>query len=489
MTPRSFLPYRSLLTHPAPIDPFRLRVTAAGGTENPEGEYVLYWAQSARRMRSNLALDYAIAKANEARLPVVVYEALRPDYRGANDRIHSFVLEGVLRNRRDAEERGIRYQFYLPEARDARRTVAKLAHRARLVVTDDYPTFIIRAQTSRFVSRSPVAVRLVDTNGIVPMRAYDKELYSARILRDRAHRMFPDFWVGGADLAEPLVSAYRGDLGFHGYDGAEPRAAAARCAVDHSIAPVPSRFGGREAGLARLEAFVADGLEGYAEGRNRSMRHTSGLSPYLHFGFVSIQEVAERVLLSDAPAADIDAFLEEAIIRRELSFNLCFHRADHESLSALPEWAKRTLDTHRRDRRSPQYTPAELEAAATGDEVWNLAQRQLLASGTMHGYLRMLWGKKLIEWCDTPEEAHAIMVDLHERYALDGRDPNTHAGILWCFGKHDRPWAPERPIFGLIRYMSSASTAKKVRLAEIEREVAEREEEQKEEGKGIAAGD
>jgi len=174
------------------------------------------------------------------------------------------------------------------------------------------------------------------------------------------------------------------------------------------------------------------------------------------------------VLESGMSDEDANAFLEQAIIRRELSFNFCFYRDDYDSLSALPDWAKRTIDKHRDDRRTPHYSSDELERAATHDDVWNLAQRQLLACGTMFGYLRMLWGKKIIEWSETPEEAHATMIRLFDKYSLDGRDPNTYAGVLWCFGKHDRAWFPERPIFGTLRYMSSDSTRRKVRLADVE---------------------
>ncbi|HEY0370454.1 MAG TPA: hypothetical protein VGD79_00525 [Thermoanaerobaculia bacterium] len=186
----------------------------------------------------------------------------------------------------------------------------------------------------------------------------------------------------------------------------------------------------------------------------------TGISPQLHFGHLGIHEVVAAALERE----DSEEFLEQAIIRRELSFNLCFYNSRYNSLDALPSWAKQTLDKHRRDRRKPSYTYQELEAADTHDDVWNLAQRQLLQYGVIHNYLRMLWGKKIIEWSETPEEAHAAMVRLHDEYALDGRDPNTHAGILWCFGKHDRPWAPERPIFGTIRWMSSEQTRRKLRL-------------------------
>jgi deoxyribodipyrimidine photo-lyase len=466
----SFLAYRTLLRGDHVVDRFAARVTRSGAEENQRGEFVLYWSQMARRMRSNLALDYAIERANTLGLPVVVYESLRPDCPSANDRLHTFVLQGAAQNRSDAAARGLRHHFFLPRtANEARGVLQRLSARARLVVTDEYPTFIAREQTARFATRCPVALHLVDNNGIVPMRMFAKEQYSARFLRDRAHRMFPDVWSRFDDV-EPRVRPFSGELDLPEWNGHSVEEAVASCDIDHGIAPVATR-GGREAALHALEAFVTQRLTGYAEGRNRSYAATSGLSPYLHFGFISIHEIAARVLASDAPAEDVNAFLEEAIVRRELSFNLCHYRSDHHSLSALPDWAKKTLDAHRHDRRKPSFTADELEQAQTYDEVWNLAQRELLACGTMFGYLRMLWGKKMIEWCETPEEAHALMLRFHERYALDGRDPNTHAGVLWCFGKHDRPWAPQRPIFGSIRYMSSTATRRKIRLRAYEEHV------------------
>lgn len=281
--------------------------------------------------------------------------------------------------------------------------------RARFVVTDELPT----------LPAPPQATHLVDSNGLLPMRAFPKEQYSAKFFRDRAFKLFEQFWV------------------------------------DCEPAEIPLDF-----------------LNGYAEMHNKSPRYVSGLSPAIHRGEIGTREIVEAVLRSDAADEDVDAFLEQLIIRRELSFNLCFYNPRHATLGALPDWAIRTLDAHRGDRRKPAYSFEELEAAATHDEVWNLSQRQLVACGTIHGYLRMLWGKKIIEWSETPEAAHAAMLTLHEKYAHDAIDPNTHAGILWCFGKHDRPWFPERPIFGTIRWMSSEQTAKKVRLKEIEELVA-----------------
>lgn len=398
--------------------------------DNARGDFVLYHARNARRAQSNLALNYAIHLADERGMPVVFAEML--DEPKLNTRTATFIRDGISANARDAAARGLGYAFGKIES---------LAKRARVVVTDEVT-----------VDATPAWAHVtVDHNGMLPLRAFAKEQYSARFLRDRAHRLFPELWTTVEEIT-PRVP-WRG--------GALPVTVDSKGLEDVSVAPLA---GGRDAALARLGAFVSDGLDGYASKRNKDPRHTSGASPYLHFGHLGIHEFAQRILHSGAPAEDVDSLLEEAIIRRELSMNMCFYNRDYASLKALPDWAKKTLDAHRRDRRKPSYSLEELEAAETYDEVWNHSQRQLLESGSMHGYLRMLWGKKIIEWSDTPEEAHAAMIHLHDKYALDGRDPNTHAGVLWCFGKHDRPWAPERPIFGTIRWMSSEQTARKMGL-------------------------
>jgi deoxyribodipyrimidine photo-lyase len=385
-------------------DPFAMRVTTA--EPRARGEHVLYVMRAARRLRANLALDYALTKARALKLPLVVCESPEP---GATARQHAFLLDGVRVNERDAALRRIRY-VYAPKGPGV------LSREARLIVTDEHPLL------------PPLdGADHVDGNGMLPMRAFGKEQYSAKFLRDRAHKLFPELWVR-----------------------------------------LPGKRHAPSPALQRVDAFLAAGLDDYAAARNRDVKHASGLSPYLRFGHLGIHELAERVLASDAADEDVDAFLEQAVIRRELSFNLCFYNPRYASLDALPDWAKRTLDEHRGDRRKPLYDYGQFERAETHDEVWNVAQRQLLGCGVIHNYLRMLWGKKIIEWSATPEEAFATMVRLHDEYALDGRDPNTYAGILWCFGKHDRPWAPERPIFGSVRWMSSEQTAKKVRMNELD---------------------
>ena len=380
---------------PGAADPFALRITQLK-EGNPRGEHILYHARAARRATNNIALDFAKTFG----LPVIMAEWL--DEPHLSPRIEAFIRAGaeVTAARADVD-----YRFE-PDR--------EVIERARFVITDDFPTLPV----------PPHATHLVDGNGILPMRAIAKEQYSAKFFRDKAHKLFEQFWF------RPVLS---------GVPGSQPG---------------------------------TDGLRARrSSGDGRTLRG-SGISPRLHFGHLGIHEVVAGALQSDAPEDEIDAFLEQAVIRRELSFNMCFYNPRYASLDALPEWARKTLDAHRRDRRKPSYSYEQLERAETHDDVWNLAQQQLVRCGTIHNYLRMLWGKKIIEWSETPEEAHRTMVRLHDVYAFDGRDPNTHAGILWCFGKHDRPWAPERPIFGTIRWMSSEMTRKKVRLKEIADAVA-----------------
>ena len=461
---QSFLPYRELVGRGGSGAPFAGRVTSHDRSPNVAAKFVLYWAQAHRRIENNLALDVAIEKANALRLPVVVYESLRPDYPQANRRIHTFVLQGVRRNIEDAAKRSLRYVFFLPRSREeARGKLRKLAEEAACVVTDEFPTFIFPGQTARFIARSGVPVLVVDHNGILPMRAFAKEQYSAKFLRDRAHRLIPAMYAPPPNHT-PSQTLFEGRLAVCEWDGLDVESAVASCEIDQSAEAVPS-YGGRAEGLRRLEEFVSNRLDGYAAKRNREANRTSELSPYLHFGFIGIHEVFERVLMSDAPKIDIDAFLEEAVIRRELSFNFCFFNEAHSSIAALPDWARKTLAEHESDRRKPLYSREQIERGDTYDEVWNLAHAGLLRRGTIHNYLRMLWGKKILEWSATPEDAVATMEYLHDRYAIDGRDPNTHAGVLWCLGKHDRAWAPARPIFGMVRYMSSEATRRKVDLA------------------------
>ncbi len=435
------------------------------GEENRRARYILYWMQVYKRPRYNHALSFAIRAANERRLPLVVYEGLKYNYPWANDRLHTFILQGVNENRREFQRLGIRYVFYLQKnERDPRDTVARLAEEAALLVTDDFPCFIIPEHNRRIAARVRIPVFAVDSNGLVPLSAFAKEEYAARTIRPKIKRLLPRYFV---PFREEKVAVEDPHLRVNCpeetvFEDGEIGALVARCAIDHNVAPSPVYRGGRRAGLARLQHFVEKILPRYHEQRTHPETDgTSRLSSYLHFGYLSAQEIAEAVQVADAPQQAKEAYLEELIVRRELAYNFTRFNPRYASLEALPDWAKRTLGAHDDDPRPTIISPAQIEEAQTYDELWNATQRELLWTGEIHNYVRMLWGKKVIEWRPTHDEAFHLLEHLNNKYALDGRDPNSYAGILWCFGKHDRPWGPESPIFGLVRRMSSQSMGRK----------------------------
>jgi len=430
--------------------------------ENTNGRYVLYWMQMFKRASHNYALNFAIQMANERRLPVVVYEGLTFSYPWASDRFHTFILEGVEEKQAEFVERGIRYSFYLQRSKnDPRNTVAQLARDAALVVTDDYPCFIIPRHNER-ISHLNLAVYAVDANGMVPLSALPKEEYAAYTIRPKINRVLPDLPriinTPHVDLSKPNLDIDCPETNVSRDNIAE---LVSQCDIDHSVKPSDRYRGGTKAARQRLTHFVQHILPHYDKTQKEpSIDGVSRLSPYLHFGFISIQEVVAAVEKAKAPKVAKEAFLEQAIVRRELSFNFTRHNPHYDSLQSLPDWAQQTMRDHARDPRPELLDAEKIEAAETYDELWNAAQRELLTTGHLHNYVRMLWGKRVIEWQPSYEMAFELLVHLNNKYALDGRDPNSYAGILWCFGKHDRPWF-EREIFGTIRYMTSQSMAKK----------------------------
>ena len=324
---------------------------------------------------------------------------------------------------------------------------------------------------------------------MVPLSRLGPAVKAAAHLRPRIHKAFAEAWSHRAAAVPQVtdVATRRIEAPFDTWRAEDVAAFVDRLPLDASVPPVEGTAGGAPAGRERLRGFVAHRLRGYAEARSvpRSPAegHASGLSPYLHFGHVSIEEVVETALATtgdwtpdelrlhnrgkregffcDDP--DVSSFLDEALTWRDVGFQWHWsRRADAASLeAALPAWALQTLGAHAADPRPWSYTADELENGATHDPLWNAAQRELVATGTMHNYLRMLWGKKVLEWSASPAEAYRTLENLNNKYALDGRDPNSYTGILWCFGLFDRPWPPERPVFGSVRYMSSANTARK----------------------------
>ncbi|MFB3826133.1 MAG: deoxyribodipyrimidine photolyase [Bryobacteraceae bacterium] len=387
-------------------------------TPRAGADWVLYWAQANRRADANHALEFAAEMANERGLPLLVYEGLAPDSPHPG-----FVLDGIAEQERRLAARGIGYLFHAGGG-----ALAALAARAALVVTDDHP----------LCAPGP-AHYAVDSSCIVPMSMMPKREWAAYSIRPKIRRLLPRFLRPVE--AVPLRRPYRG--------GAEEFRAPAPAAA---AAPLP---GGRLAAERTLADFCRRRLRRYAREKNEpSAQATSGLSPYLHFGQISPLEVALAVKkYAERHKLIAEEFLEELIVRRELAFNFARFTPQPHTLAALPDWAQRTLRKHARDRRPFVYSREQFENAATHDPLWNATQRELLTCGRIHGYYRMYWGKKIIEWSRTCEDALVTMIYLNDRYALDGRDPNGYANILWCFGLHDRPW-PERPVLGSVRYMS-----------------------------------
>ncbi len=433
--------------------------------ENANGRYVLYWMQMYKRATHNHALNFAVESANERKLPLVVYEGLKYYYPWANDRLHTFILEGVAEKRAEFAAKGIRYIFYLQRNEDdPKNTVAQLAREAALIVTDDFPCFIIPHHNRVISERAQIPVYAVDSNGVIPMSKFEKEEYAAYTIRPKIKKMWGEYLKPFKDK-KVKIEAPELEVDCPETEVTDKNIAelVAQCDIDHTVKPSPIYHGGSRNAKARLKLFLREIFPKYSELRNEaSVDGTSRLSMYLHFGFISVREIIEAVDKAEhAPAEARQVFLEELIVRRELSFNFTRFNSNYNSLECLPAWVQQTMREHIDDKRDFLYSLEELENCQTHDEIWNAAQRELVETGGMHNYVRMLWGKNVIAWSKSYEEAFAILEHLNNKYALDGRNPNSYAGILWCFGKHDRPWF-ERPVFGKIRYMNSNGTKRKI---------------------------
>ena len=433
----------------------------------PQAKYVLYWAQMNRRVESNHALAHAVALANEHGLPVLFYEGLACDYPFASDRLHQFVLDAVPHTEKRCHKLGLGYFFYARKnAQSPNDMLYRLAADAAAVVTDDYPVFIATRHNLTVPERIDIPYYVVDSSCIVPMNLFEKREYAAYTIRPKINRVLSQYLVPVERWKVNVPFRYELPAGHGAVSPAE-------CDIDHSVAPSKLYPGGRKAAEKQLEEFLLENLRRYARESNQPAgRATSCLSPYLHFGHISSLEVALAVKEYAAEYKLVaDEFLEQLIVRRELAFNFARFSPNPQSIDNIPNWALETLRKHASDIRSPQYTREQFEAAATHDALWNATQNELLITGKTHGYYRMYWGKKIIEWSRTAEEALATMIYLQDRYALDGRDPNTYTNVLWCFGLHDRPWT-ERAIFGMVRYMSFDGMKRKTDVPEYIRQVA-----------------
>ncbi len=428
--------------------------------------YVLYWMQSAQRASCNHALEYAIRQANLLRKPLLAFFGITESFPQANERHYRFMLEGLRETRMELEKRGIHLLIrrVSPEA-----GALELAAFAALVVVDRGYLRIERAWRNTLADGADCPVIQVETNVVVPVEtASSKEEYTAATFRPRIHRI-QDLFAQPLQEGKALVSSFGHNPSCDFFDLSDVDAALALLNIDRSVRSASARGGTAEA-KRLLRVFLMDKLAGYADLKNDpGMELTSGLSPYLHFGQISPLEI--MLELKDAPAAYREVFLEELVVRRELSMNFVFHNPRYDAYESIPAWARATLEKHRSDLRPYRYTRDELENAQTHDPYWNAAQNEMVLTGRMHGYMRMYWGKKILEWGRTPQEAFSTALSLNNRYCLDGRDPNAFAGVAWCFGKHDRPWG-ERDIFGNVRYMNAKGLERKFNMRRYLQRVA-----------------
>ncbi|MDJ0974876.1 MAG: deoxyribodipyrimidine photolyase [Planctomycetota bacterium] len=463
----------------------------------PERDYVLYWMTAARRLVHSFALDRAVGLALELGKPLLVFEPLRLGYPHASDRMHAFILQGMAENAEAAKRRGVAYFPYVESDTDADKgLLAALGSHAAAVVTDDHPGIFYPHLIQAGGRALDVRLEAVDGIGLLPMAVPATDLRRAYDFRRLLQRELPEH-LHDRPLADPLALLSDGPKASVPKAILEswPRASAAllraetsalaALPIDHDVPAVAGRVGGTTAGMQSFDRFRKEGLATYGERRNDILdeANTSRLSPYLHFGHVGTHQVFDALLegLDWSPAdvaktakgaregwwnlpAGIEAFLDQVVTWRELGFNFNRYRDDADRFSSLPGWAKDSLAQHAEDEREHVYTRRQFEAATTHDPLWNAAQRELVETGSIHNYLRMLWGKKILHWSKSPQDAAKTMIYLNDRYGLDGRDPNSYSGIFWVLGRYDRAWGPERPIFGKIRYMTSDSTRRKMNV-------------------------
>lgn len=461
-----------------------------------DGQYVVYWMIAQRRLQSNFALQHAVDRAIELGVPLLVFEPLRVRYQWASDRLHRFVIEGMRENAAAAEPLPVTYYPYVePRAGAGTPLLHQLAKNACVVVTDEYPCFFLPRLITAVKDRIPARLELVDSNGVLPLRAAEKTYTVAHSYRrfmqknilDALCEMPEAFPLDNDRLPPPVPvdpailkrwpAADLDDLLQLGGIG--------RIDIDHDVLPCAETPGGPTTGAAVLDQFLNRKLDVYNDDRNHPDEHaTSGLSAYMHFGHVSPFQFVDQLLEHENWTPDraaekangknsgffgvgenADAVLDQVLTWREIGFNWAFQNPDtYDKFDSLPDWAQKTLTETKDDPREHLYTLEQFEHAQTHDELWNAAQREIVQTGKMHNYMRMLWGKKILHWSATPREALATMIHLNNKYGLDGRDPNSYCGILWVLGRTDRAWGPKRPVFGSVRYMTSDSARRKLKL-------------------------
>ena len=426
---------------------------------NTNGLYVVYWMQASQRILQNDALAYAIQTANVMHKPLLVYFGITSAFPEANRRHYRFMLEGIEELERELQTMGIPL---LVHPYGIAKGLEPLYEHMVYLVTDRAYTRHERSWRSQVAQKAPCAMMMVETNVVVPVESVsNKEEYSAATLRRKITPMIEEF-IENTALEELSISSLGIEMPYATTDLSDIPALMEKLGIPDGVRECPWMHGGQGSAIETLHGFISEHLNGYDTKRNDPVNpYVSSLSPYLHFGMISPVTIYHEVIKTNF--VDVAPFLEELIVRRELAMNFVYFNPQYDSYEGLPQWARKTMAKHQGDERVYIYTKEQLERAQTHDRYWNTAQKELIHLGTIHGYMRMYWGKKILEWSKTPQEAFTTALYLNNKYQMDGRDPNGFAGVAWCFGKHDRPWA-ERAIFGNVRYMNDKGLERKFKM-------------------------
>jgi deoxyribodipyrimidine photo-lyase len=434
------------------------RIKSLNDTDIRTGDYVLYWMQQSQRARYNHALEYAVQQANKLDRALLVVFGLMDDYPETNLRHYAFMLEGLKETVAALASRGIKMVLrrgHPPEA------VLGLGRRASMIVCDRGYLRHQRAWRKQVAKKAQCPVVQVESDVVVPLEVVsDKAEYAARTIRPKIHRHLASYLV---DL-KPTKSKHPSlGLKVNGLDPDHTEELLRKLNLDRSVPPVSDLFkGGTSRALKRFNGFLRHRLKHYDQHSNQPQTDDiSHMSPYLHFGQISPLYLALKLSrAADTPKAVKDAYIEQLIVRRELAMNFAFYTPDYDAYACIPGWAQKTLADHRQDKREYVYNQRQLEKADTHDPYWNASMLEMKHTGFMHNYMRMYWGKKILEWSSSPQKAFRTTLAINNKYFLDGRDPNSYTGVAWVYGVHDRAWG-ERPIFGKTRYMAASGLERK----------------------------
>ena len=428
---------------------------------------VVYWTHHAQRVEENPALDVACTLALTLRRPLVVYHGLSSQYRYASDRHHVFQIQGAKDLQEEYTQRGIRYAFELQRRTENSLGLLRLAQQTDLLITDDFPGEPTDRWLKRLAYLEGLTILAVDTACVVPMQLVGRGHDRAFAFRDATTKLYKERLSRRWPILENVPQRYDGHLPFEALDCStiEPYQIVAQCDIDPMVPPVADTCGGSRAGYKRWNDFLKDRISKYAAKRNDPCaEYSSRMSAYLHYGMVSPMRLAR-----EANERKAEKYLDELLIWRELAYGYCFYRSDYHSIETIPSWAIETLRKHQKDRREKLYSWETLARGKTDDRLWNACQESLIRHGELHNNLRMTWGKAILSWTQSPEEALGWIIDLNHRYALDGRDPASYGGILWCLGQFDRPFYPEQPVLGTVRARPTSGHSNRLDFDRYER--------------------